>query len=71
MNINQYQTLVFDAFGPEVATNCQNVIPQVPNPDAQKFYDLLGSFNRPLWEGCDRHSELSAAKKTALKLLEL
>jgi hypothetical protein len=65
MNINQYQTLVFDAFGPEVAANYQNEIPQAsvqaPNPEAQKFYDLLGSFNRPLWEGCDRHTELSAA----------
>ena len=61
MNINQYETLVFDAFGPEVAASYQYAIPQAPNLEAQKFYDLLESFNQPLWEGCNRHSELSAA----------
>ena len=36
-------------------------IPEPPNPDAQRFYDLLNALQRPLWDDCTNHSELSFA----------
>jgi len=32
-----------------------------PNPEAQKFFDMLAIAQAPLWEGCEHHSELSAS----------
>ena len=34
-----------------------------PNASAQHFYDLLQAAQRPLWEGCTTHTELSVALK--------
>lgn len=36
-------------------------IEEPPNKEAKVFYDLLQSAQRPLWDGCDTHSELSMA----------
>jgi len=32
-----------------------------PNPSAQHFYDKLNAAQRPLWPGCNNHTELSLA----------
>ena len=32
-----------------------------PNPSAQRFYDKLNAAQRPLWPGCNNHTELSLA----------
>ena len=40
---------------------------QQPNPAAQGFYDLINAADQPLWDGCDRHSLLSAS----FRMLEL
>ena len=32
-----------------------------PNEAAQKFFDLLKAAERPIWEGCSTHTELSLA----------
>jgi len=31
-----------------------------PNPETKKFFEMLAAAQAPLWEGCDKHSELSA-----------
>ncbi|XP_027933729.1 uncharacterized protein LOC114189213 [Vigna unguiculata] len=31
-----------------------------PNPSAAKFYNLLRDVDEPLWDGCKKHSKLSA-----------
>ena len=30
-----------------------------PNPEAQKFYDMLKAADNELWAGCKMHSQLS------------
>ena len=37
------------------------LIEENPNPEAQKFFDMLAIAQAPLWEGCEHHSELSAS----------
>ena len=32
-----------------------------PNPEAQKFFDMLATTQAPLWEGCKHHSKLLAS----------
>ena len=32
-----------------------------PDPETQKFFDMLAATQAPLWEGCENHSELSAS----------
>jgi predicted amino acid-binding ACT domain protein len=55
--------MVFDALGPEIIDQLEGNIEEPPNREAKKFYDLLHSSQRPLWEGCVSHSELSMVVK--------
>jgi len=63
---DRYENFVYDAmrgslYGAEVNRgNKRNVIiEEVPNKEAQHFYDILVAAQRPLWPGCDAHTELS------------
>ncbi|KAL0340049.1 UNVERIFIED_CONTAM: hypothetical protein Sradi_4521700 [Sesamum radiatum] len=51
--------MVMDALGPEFILN-QTCEEQPPNPEAQKFFDLLKDADEPLWDGCKNHNKLSA-----------
>jgi hypothetical protein len=55
--------MVFDAIGPEIMDQFEQHMEEPPNREAKVFYDLLESAQRPLWDGCDTHSELSMAVK--------
>lgn len=66
--VNPYEQMIMDQAGPSVGQalerDCvmeEQYTEEYPNPDAQRFYDMLAAARRPLWEGCDKHSELSAA----------
>ncbi|XP_045831211.1 uncharacterized protein LOC123922548 [Trifolium pratense] len=58
---NAYESMVIDALGPEIVNQLERHVEEPPNREAQQFYDLLHSAQRPLWEGCVSHSELSMA----------
>ncbi|RDY04953.1 hypothetical protein CR513_11257, partial [Mucuna pruriens] len=55
---NPYEQLIMDHAGPSIGGHIENM-EENPNPEAQKFFDLLTAAQAPLWEGCDNHSELS------------
>ncbi|KAL2230660.1 UNVERIFIED_CONTAM: hypothetical protein Sindi_1660400 [Sesamum indicum] len=59
---SRYRTMVMDAMGPELIQNpmCDE---QPPNPEAQKFSDLLKDADEPLWDGCKNHTKLSAVSQ--------
>lgn len=62
------RTMVVDAAGPNFdwgfdGDEHQGYREQPPNPSAQKFFDLLKDANEPLWEGCERHTRLSAVSQ--------
>ncbi|MED6112550.1 hypothetical protein PIB30_062701 [Stylosanthes scabra] len=56
-NAAQYQSMVVDAFPHQHAWT--NDYEEEPNPEAKKFFELLASVRRPLWEG-SAFSQLSA-----------
>lgn len=58
---NTYEAMIFDATRPENLDQFEPQPEEPPNREAKLFYDLLQSAQRPLWEGCDTHSELSMA----------
>ncbi|XP_072079067.1 uncharacterized protein [Arachis hypogaea] len=60
---NSYESMVVDAAGPELMSQFEEHMEEPPNAEAKKFYDLLQSAQRPLFEGCMDHSELSMAVK--------
>ncbi|XP_016195660.1 uncharacterized protein LOC107636683 [Arachis ipaensis] len=60
---NSYESMVVDATGPELMSQFEEYMEKPPNAEAKKFYDLLQSAQRPLFEGCVGHSELSMAVK--------
>jgi hypothetical protein len=60
---NPYESMVFDAIGPEIMDQFEQHMEEPPNREAKVFYDLLESAQRPLWDGCDTHSKLSMAVK--------
>ena len=31
---------------------------EVPNPKAQKFYDMLSVVDKKLWDGCTKRSQM-------------
>lgn len=51
-----YHTMVMDVAGPDFD---DEDIEELPNPAAQKFYDMLKAANQELWPGCTKHSKLS------------
>ncbi|XP_015960485.1 uncharacterized protein LOC107484411 [Arachis duranensis] len=55
--------MVVDAAGPELMSQFEEHMEEPPNAEAKKFYDLLQSVQRPLFEGCMDHSELSMVVK--------
>lgn len=62
------RSMVFDAVGPNFDWNFNEDEHfgsnyQEPNHDAQRFYKLLNDADEPLWNGCTRHSTLSAVSQ--------
>lgn len=51
--------MVLDAAGPNF---CQN-IEEPPNVEAASFFDMLDAADKPLWEKCGKHSQLSAVSR--------
>lgn len=51
--------MVLDAAGPNF---CQN-IEEPPNAEAASFFDMLDAADKPLWEKCGKHSQLSAVSR--------
>ena len=56
--------MVFDAVGPGLNPPS---LDEQPNPEAQKFYDIMHAAENELWPGNSRHSQLSAA----IRMLDL
>ncbi|KAI0504324.1 hypothetical protein KFK09_015276 [Dendrobium nobile] len=52
-----YEDLIFDVTGHNLRSNVE----EPPNAETQKFFELLHSAQKPIWEGCSTHSELSIA----------
>nr|GMC60642.1 uncharacterized protein LOC109168299 [Ipomoea batatas] len=62
---NAYHTMVMDAAGPEFNVD---EIEESPNPEAQRFYDMLKAADQELWPGSKKHSQLSlVARLMSLK----
>ena len=57
---NPYRQLIIDAVGP--GFNVEDM-EEVPNPTAQKFYDMLNAVDEKLWDGCTKHSQMSAVAR--------
>ena len=49
--------MVMDATEPDFNPN--EISYEPPNPEAQKFFDMLSTVNKELWPGCQRHLQLS------------
>ncbi|KAH6824083.1 hypothetical protein C2S53_004049 [Perilla frutescens var. hirtella] len=65
---NTYYTMMMDAAGPEFVYDEMNGIEEAPNPEAQRFYDMLAAADNDLWLGCENHTQLSlVARLMALK----
>ena len=60
-HLSRFHSMVYDAVGPEFQMHNDQQIDESPNVDAQKFYDLLNIAQKPLWPGCNDHTELSVA----------
>ncbi|XP_072071887.1 uncharacterized protein [Arachis hypogaea] len=60
---NSYESMVVDAAGPELMSQFEEHMEEPQNAEAKKFYDLLQSAQRSLFEGCIDHSKLSMAVK--------
>ena len=54
--VDRLQTMVDDIMGVHQENEYEP-----PNPSAQRFYDKLNAAQRPLWPGCNNHTELSLA----------
>ena len=59
-NYSSYQRMVFDAAGPALNPSA---VDELPNPESQKFYDMMHAAENELWPGNSRHSQLSAAAR--------
>jgi hypothetical protein len=53
---NPYVDMVIDAMDDDLSEDLE----EDPNPSASKIYSLLRDANEPLWDGCLKHSKLSA-----------
>ncbi|KAF7823684.1 uncharacterized protein G2W53_021828 [Senna tora] len=53
-----YRTMILEAAGPSFNPNTNVEFYEPPNQDAKKFYDLLKATEKPLYEGCSRHTPL-------------
>ena len=64
---NPYRQLILDAARPDFNAvghgfNVEDM-EEVPNPNAQKFYDMLSAVDQKLWDGCTKQSKMSAVEK--------
>lgn len=57
---NPYRQMILDAVGPDFFTEDMD---EVPNPTAQKFYDMLNAADEKLWPGCKTHSQMSSVAR--------
>ncbi|KAJ1424649.1 Transposase-associated domain [Sesbania bispinosa] len=71
---DNYEQLVMDAVGPQIGNyleqegrNHEETMTEDPNPEAQRFFEMLNATQSPLWDGCDNYSMLSDSL-TALSL---
>ncbi|XP_019256400.1 PREDICTED: uncharacterized protein LOC109234800 [Nicotiana attenuata] len=55
-----YHRMVLDVAGPSFDPIDRD---ELPNPDAQKFYDMIDSANQEVWPGCETYSQLSAVAR--------
>ncbi|RYR13589.1 hypothetical protein Ahy_B04g070503 [Arachis hypogaea] len=60
-NFDRYHEMVVDALQPEFHMYMQPTVEE-PNRDAKRFYNLLDSVSKLLWENCI-HSRLSLASR--------
>lgn len=58
---SRFESMVYDAVGPEYQVDYDEEMEESPNIDDQEFYDLLHAAQKPLWPGCKNHTELSVA----------
>lgn len=58
-HLNRFENMVYDVVGSDYETHYDQEMDESPNIDAQKFYDLLHAAQKPLWPGCNDHTELS------------
>ncbi|KAH6783195.1 hypothetical protein C2S52_008154 [Perilla frutescens var. hirtella] len=61
--LNQYHNMVMDAAGPSLNINDMDDIEEAPNPEAQRFFDMLQVADNELWPGCRNHSQLSVVAR--------
>ena len=50
---NAYHSTVMNVVEPDFNPN--EISDEPPNPEAQKFFDMLSAVNKELWPGCQRH----------------
>lgn len=62
-SINSYAEMIINATGPSFQPYFGQQGVEVPNDEFQKFHEMLESANKPLYEGCTRHSELSKSSR--------
>ena len=60
---NPYRQLILNVVEPDfnaarLGFNIEDM-EEVPNPNAQKFYDMLSVVYKKLWDGCTKHSHMS------------
>ncbi|KAL4583531.1 hypothetical protein LXL04_008107 [Taraxacum kok-saghyz] len=55
-----YREMVLDVAGPDFVTRNLN---QEPNPEDKKFFDMLKAFDRELWSGCEKITQLSVVAR--------
>ncbi|XP_058759557.1 uncharacterized protein LOC131632856 [Vicia villosa] len=60
-----FENMIYDVVGLQHQMQFEEDIEESPNISDQKFYDLLHVAQKPLWRGCNDHTELS----TAVRLL--
>ena len=40
-----------------------DVIPEEPNPEAKKSFEMLSAENNPLYDGCENYSQMSIMER--------
>lgn len=55
--------MVIDVIGPDFDPHFGVDEEETPDLKTQRLYDMLHKANEPLWEGCSKHSQLSAVPR--------
>ena len=66
-HFNRFENMIYDAASPEVIFRVNEPLEEAPNAEAQKFYYMLDADQRPLYPGCEEHTEFS----TVVRLLTI